>query len=67
MKEIFSFGASVSFYMFHGGTNFGFLNGANVVNEFPNYLPDITSYGSLLDNLKRTVQGNTFESLFFRL
>jgi hypothetical protein len=36
--------------MFHGGTNFGFLNGANVVNEFPNYLPDITSYGNFLDN-----------------
>jgi beta-galactosidase len=36
-------GASVNFYMFHGGTNFGFMNGAN---RFPwtGYLPDVTSY-----------------------
>lgn len=27
--EMLSMGASVNFYMFHGGTNFGFLNGAN--------------------------------------
>lgn len=27
--EILKFNASVNFYMFHGGTNFGFTNGAN--------------------------------------
>ena len=31
--------------MFHGGTNFGFMNGANAVEQFPRYLPDVTSYG----------------------
>ena len=34
-------GASVNFYMFHGGTNFGFYNGANYPGK---YLPTITSY-----------------------
>ncbi|QGH36118.1 beta-galactosidase [Gracilibacillus salitolerans] len=34
-------GASVNFYMFHGGTNFGFYNGANHIE---NYEPTVTSY-----------------------
>ncbi|WP_442604352.1 glycoside hydrolase family 35 protein [Paenibacillus sp. KN14-4R] len=34
-------GASVNFYMFHGGTNFGFYNGANYADK---YAPTITSY-----------------------
>jgi beta-galactosidase len=34
-------GASVNFYMFHGGTNFGFWNGANRQDR---YEPTITSY-----------------------
>lgn len=32
---------SVNFYMFHGGTNFGFMNGANYTDHL---LPDVTSY-----------------------
>lgn len=35
-------GASVNFYMFHGGTNFGFTNGANHTGT--EYQPTITSY-----------------------
>ncbi len=35
-------GASVNLYMWHGGTNFGFMNGANV--EGTTYQPDVTSY-----------------------
>ena len=35
-------GASMNFYMFHGGTNFGFMNGANDHGEI--YRPTITSY-----------------------
>ena len=35
-------GASFNFYMFHGGTNFGFTNGANHTDTA--YLPDVTSY-----------------------
>lgn len=29
LDEMLSLGGSVNFYMFHGGTNFGFMNGAN--------------------------------------
>ncbi len=36
-------GASVNVYMFHGGTNFGFWNGANDSDTAP-YQPTITSY-----------------------
>ncbi|MWV46079.1 beta-galactosidase [Paenibacillus sp. HJL G12] len=35
-------GASVNFYMFHGGTNFGFYNGANCGED--GYAPTTTSY-----------------------
>ena len=35
-------GYSVSMYMFHGGTSFGFMNGAN--SNGTNYEPDTTSY-----------------------
>ena len=41
-KELLDTGASLNFYMFHGGTNFGFLNGANRNGD--EYLPTITSY-----------------------
>ncbi len=35
-------GYSVSIYMFHGGTSFGWMNGAN--SDGKNYEPDVTSY-----------------------
>ncbi len=35
-------GYSVSMYMFHGGTTFGWMNGAN--SDGTNYQPDTTSY-----------------------
>lgn len=35
-------GYSVNLYMFHGGTSFGWMNGAN--SDGKNYQPDITSY-----------------------
>ena len=41
-KEMLDMGASVNFYMFHGGTNFGFTNGANCSTH--NYQPTVTSY-----------------------
>lgn len=40
-KKMLSDGTHVNFYMFHGGTNFGFWNGANHGNG---YEPTITSY-----------------------
>ena len=42
LDEILSMGASVNFYMFHGGTNFGWMNGANA-DPTP-YQADVTSY-----------------------
>lgn len=46
-EDILKAGSSVNFYMFHGGTNFGFYNGANY---FEKYDATVTSYdyGSLL-------------------
>ncbi|XP_077550199.1 beta-galactosidase-like isoform X1 [Haemaphysalis longicornis] len=42
-KEILHLNASVNFYMFHGGTNFGFMNGAN-----PLPVPTSYDYGAIL-------------------
>jgi beta-galactosidase len=42
LEDILAAGASVNFYMFHGGTNFGFLNGANL--ELTGYRSTVTSY-----------------------
>jgi hypothetical protein len=39
------YNGSVNFYMFHGGTSFGFLAGANVIDFFPFYVGDVSSYG----------------------
>jgi beta-galactosidase len=41
LDDMLAAGASVNFYMFHGGTNFGFMNGAN---DFGRYEPTIGSY-----------------------
>ena len=40
-ETMLDMGASVNFYMFHGGTNFNFYNGAN---HFGTYEPTVTSY-----------------------
>lgn len=42
LNDIFNCGASVSVYMAHGGTNFGFMNGANCTDE--EYQPTVSSY-----------------------
>lgn len=39
---ILSQGYSINLYMFHGGTSFGFMNGANW--DHSTYEPDVTSY-----------------------
>jgi beta-galactosidase len=41
LRAILSRGASFNLYMFHGGTTFGWYQGANLD---PKYLPDVTSY-----------------------
>jgi len=47
LRWILSEGASVNFYMFHGGTNFGFMAGAMEPYEpyITEHSPVITSYG----------------------
>lgn len=42
LKEILDCDASVSVYMMHGGTNFGFMNGANCTEK--EYQPTVNSY-----------------------
>jgi len=42
LDRMLAAGASVNLYMFHGGTNFGFMNGANC--QGGQYRPTITSY-----------------------
>jgi beta-galactosidase len=41
LDALLAAGASVNLYMFHGGTNFGFTNGAN---DKHTYRPTVTSY-----------------------
>jgi beta-galactosidase len=43
LNEMLTLNASVNFYMFHGGTNFGFYNGANGHTK-ESYEPTVTSY-----------------------
>lgn len=42
--EMLDYGASVNFYMFHGGTNFNFWNGANYDMQNSAIQPTVTSY-----------------------
>ncbi|XP_012059534.1 PREDICTED: beta-galactosidase [Atta cephalotes] len=42
LEEMLALGASVNFYMFYGGTNFGFTSGANGGTGV--YSPQLTSY-----------------------
>lgn len=44
VEEILKQDMSINLYMFHGGTNFGFMNGALAV-DLPVPLPMVTSYG----------------------
>lgn len=44
VTEILKLGMSINLYMFHGGTNFGFMSGAFAVG-MPAPKPMVTSYG----------------------
>ena len=44
VDAVLSMGASINFYMFVGGTNFGFWNGGNLEKNSFGYSPTITSY-----------------------
>lgn len=44
VSEILDRGVSINLYMFHGGTSFGFMNGAM---DFGAYKSQVTSYGGI--------------------
>ncbi len=61
-------GYSVSMYMFHGGTSFGFMNGAN--SNGKNYEPDTTSYdydAPLNESGQTTPKFNAFRDAISRV
>ncbi|HEX9007009.1 MAG TPA: beta-galactosidase family protein, partial [Bacteroidota bacterium] len=43
LEAVLAHGVSINMYMAHGGTTFGFMNGANMSNGSP-YAPQVTSY-----------------------
>jgi beta-galactosidase len=43
LENVLSHGVSINMYMAHGGTSFGFMNGANMDYSMP-YSPQVTSY-----------------------
>lgn len=45
VRELLDRGVSINFYMFHGGTSFGFMNGAIDIGT---YKPQTSSYGLVL-------------------
>uniref|UniRef100_A0A8C8VR81 Beta-galactosidase n=1 Tax=Pelusios castaneus TaxID=367368 RepID=A0A8C8VR81_9SAUR len=60
VSEVLKTGASINLYMFHGGTNFGFMNGALDIDE---YKPDVTSY----DYDAVLTEAGDYTSKFFKL
>jgi len=53
LHTIFVNNGNVNFYIFSGGTNFGFLHAGNVVifhnqGAWPYFAPDVTSYGNTI-------------------
>lgn len=72
LADILDCGASVSVYMAHGGTNFGFMNGANCTEE--EYQPTVSSYdddapinefGAMTDKyykMKRVLEARGFKN-----
>lgn len=55
LTKLLDSGASINFYMFRGGTNFGFMNGAKIYHKH-GYKPVVTSYGryNLIGGKKNT-------------
>ncbi|NXN17899.1 GLBL2 protein, partial [Indicator maculatus] len=60
VASILKLGASINLYMFHGGTNFGFMNGALQADE---YKADVTSY----DYDAVLTEAGDYTSKFFKL
>jgi beta-galactosidase len=68
LEWMLSNGYSVSMYMFHGGTSFGWMNGAN--SNGKNYEPDTTSYdydAPLSESGQPTKKYNAFRDALARV
>ena len=66
LDQLLGTGASVNLYMFHGGTNLGFTNGAN---DKGTYLPITTSYdydAPLAEDGTPTAKYDAFRKVFAR-
>lgn len=59
VSAIVDAGSSINLYMFHGGTNFGFMNGAM---HFQEYKSDVTSYGKYSATLTLPEHSNIYEA-----
>ncbi|KAM4651782.1 beta-galactosidase-1-like protein 2 [Discoglossus pictus] len=60
VSKVLENGASINLYMFHGGTNFGFMNGAL---HFHEYRADVTSY----DYDAPLTEAGDYTSKYFKL
>ncbi|KAJ6656074.1 hypothetical protein lerEdw1_004480 [Lerista edwardsae] len=60
VEQVLKMGASINLYMFHGGTNFGFMNGAI---HFHHYKPVVTSY----DYDALLTEAGDYTSKYFKL
>ncbi|XP_073441067.1 beta-galactosidase-1-like protein 2 isoform X2 [Dendrobates tinctorius] len=60
VSDVLTKGASINLYMFHGGTNFGFMNGAL---HFHEYRADVTSY----DYDAPLTEAGDYTSKYFKL
>ena len=66
-RWIVDHGYSISMYMFHGGTSFGFMSGAN--SDHGGYQPDVTSYdydATLDESGRPTVKYFAFRDILTR-
>lgn len=62
VSEILDRGVSINLYMFHGGTSFGFMNGAM---DFGAYKSQVTSYGRVGLTLDPRAQRSKHKEVFY--
>lgn len=66
LDDLLRLGGHINFYMFNGGTNFGFTNGANYYDHLT---PDVTSYdydGVLTEDGQETEKYRAFREIISR-
>uniref|UniRef100_A0A3Q1BIL6 Beta-galactosidase n=1 Tax=Amphiprion ocellaris TaxID=80972 RepID=A0A3Q1BIL6_AMPOC len=63
VSEILERGVSINLYMFHGGTSFGFMNGAI---DFGTYKPQVTSYAEPLPEVPSAQEKRAYSPVFIQ-